>query len=98
MESYWASFIRFVKSSVTEKFEAFFPGMCFGLIGSLNILWAGVSISLVTFIFKLLGTVLMTGASALTTSYIRYRFEKYKNKSHVQQSQKRKRKGGGTAA
>ena len=88
----WETFIRFVKTSITEKFKTFFPGMCFGLIGSLNILWTGVSISLVTFILKLIGTIIMTAASALTTSYIGYRFEKYKNKKDEPRPPKRSRK------
>lgn len=76
----WQRFICFIKTSITAKFKAFFPGMCFGLIGSQHILWIGLPVSVVTFFWKFLGTIVTTGASALTTSYIGYRFDKWKEK------------------
>lgn len=96
--SAWAKFCQFIKSSLQEKFKAFMPGVCMGFIGAQHILWIGVSVSLVTYIFKFIGTVLMAFGSGLATSYAAYLIDRFKTKRNESpKPQKKREKGKKTA-
>jgi hypothetical protein len=85
MEQLWKSFILFVKRSLFEKFKAFFPGLCMGLIASRALLFSGLPAELVTvgaYIIKYIGTCFLALSSGLCTSYAAILAEKwFKNKS-----------------
>lgn len=79
--TYFKQFIAFVKTCFKEKFSTAFKGGCLGLIGSLNLLWSGAAVSsVVIYILKGAGTIILTAGTTLTTCYISYRFDKWKEK------------------
>jgi hypothetical protein len=99
--SLWERFKQFIQDSFTEKFKYCLPGCIMGLFGARNLLFSGVPAELVTlgaYTIKYLGTVFMAFGSGLATSYAALIIERYKNKKNVKQSQKGRKKGGGTAA
>lgn len=85
---------RFIWGSLTEKFKAFMPGVCMGFVGAQHLLWIGVPVSLVTYIFKFLGTVLMAFGSGLATSYAAYLIDRYKTKRNEGSKPQKKRENG----
>jgi hypothetical protein len=85
----WSRLKAFVQQSLTEKFKAFFPGVCMGFIGAQHLLWIGVPITLVEYAFKFIGTVAMSFFSGLATSYAAYLIEKYKAKNNEKPQKKR---------
>lgn len=94
--SYFYKFIQFVKSCLQEKFATAFKGCCLGLFGSLRIFWSGtLDPSVVIYIFKGIGTVVLTASTTLTTCYISYRFDKWKEN---EKQKAKKSKGGRKAA
>jgi hypothetical protein len=90
--SIWQQLRRFVQIGFTEKFPTAFKGCCFGLIGSLNILWTGpFDSSVVVYVLKGLGTVAITSMTTLATLYISYRFENWKEKKSMPEKQKKRK-------
>ena len=102
-QSIWERLKNFIRESLTQKFQAFFPGCVMGFIGSRSLLFANLPAEMVTigaYVLKYIGTIIMAFSSGLATSYAAFLIEKYKNKKNVKQSQKRRKKGssGETAA
>lgn len=91
--SIWTRIIEAIKFVFKEKFSAAFKGMCFGLIGSLNIFWSGqVFGPLVGYGVKVVGTVVLTALTTFTSAYVSYRFDKWKENQKKSLSSKNRRK------
>jgi|SRR6185369_4081178 len=92
--SYFDRFFQFAKGCIQEKFTTAFKGCCLGLIGSLNIFWNGAfASSVVIYILKGFGTIMLTAGTTLTTCYISHKFDQWKEKkSQSQKRTKRKNK------
>lgn len=89
----WDRFTHFVKNSLQERFSAAFKGCCLGLIGSLNVFWNGsLAPSVVIYIFKGIGTLLLTAGTTLTTCYISYKFDKWKERQPSDKKSKKNKK------
>lgn len=89
MEQLWSRFKEFVLQSLGQKFKVFFPGVCMGFIGAQHLLWNGFVVSVVEYVLKFIGTVLMAFFSGLATCYASYCFDKFKTKKDGQQQKKR---------
>jgi hypothetical protein len=87
--SLWNRFVSFIKNCFTEKFKTFLPGCCMGFVGAQHLLWAGVPISLVTYVVKYVGTVFMAFGSGLATSYAAYIVDRYKHRKKESSSKKK---------
>lgn len=91
--TYFERFVSFVKYCFREKFTAAFKGCCLGLIGSLNLLWSGsFDSSVVIYIFKGAGTIFLTAGTTLTTCYVSYKFDKWKENGKRKRPTKEKGK------
>ena len=90
--SIWTRIIEAIKFVFKEKFSAAFKGMCFGLIGSLNIFWSGQVLGpVVGYGVKVVGTVILTALTTFTSAYVSYRFDKWKENQKKSPNQSRKR-------
>lgn len=78
-QSLWTRFRCFVAHALTQKFKAFFPGSIMGFIGGQHLLFTGFPVSVVSYVYKFLGTVILAFFSGLATTWaakiIERRFE-----------------------
>jgi len=96
--TYFTQLIRFIKSGFEERVVFAFKGMLYGLIGSLGILWNGSGAeTVVMYVIKGVGTVILTIATTTITLYITYRFEKWKDEKEKKSPSPKKRKNNRAA-
>lgn len=67
------------------------PGVFMGFVGSKHLFWSGVSLTVVTYIFKFIGTVFLAFGSGLATSFAAYLVENHKNKNNEKRQKKSQR-------
>lgn len=90
--SYFVRFIQFARNCFQEKFSTAFKGCCLGLIGSLNFLWNGAfDSSVVVYVLKGAGTIVLTAGTTFTTCYISYRFDLWEEKKAKAKNDKARR-------
>jgi len=89
----WEKLIHFIKICYQEKFSTLFKSCLLGLIASMQLLWSGsLAASLVIYVLKGMGTLLLTAGTTLTGCYISYRFDKWKEKQSSDKPKKKNRK------
>lgn len=69
------------------------PGCIMGFIGSKSLLWNGMDVTFLAYVWKFAGTVIMAFGSGLATAYAAYLVEIYKKKKDGKRPEKKRQKG-----